>query len=66
MPLPQTVQLSIRPAIFNQYAAIHGVLQLILKYVITDYSVKGTDLFTLRLSNKRMSIANITIAVRCE
>ena len=43
-----------------------GVPQEFLKYAITDYLVRDTDLFSLRLSNKKMTTAIITIAVWCE
>ena len=43
-----------------------GVLQEFLKHAISDYLVKGTDLFFFRLSNKKMTTANTTIAVWCE
>ena len=43
-----------------------GVPQIFLKHAIPDYLVRGTDLFTLRLSNIKMTTANTTIAVWCE
>ena len=49
-----------RPMIFN------SVLQEFLKHAIPDYLVRGTDLFSLRLSNKNMTTANTTIAIWCE
>ena len=35
--------------------------QEFLKHAIPDYLVRGTDLFSLRLSNKKMTTANTTI-----
>ena len=40
--------------------------QEFLRHAISDYLVRGTDLFSLRLSNKKMTIANTTIAVHCK
>ena len=40
-----------------------GALQELLKHAIADYSVRGTDLFSLRFSNKTMTTANTTIAI---
>ena len=40
-----------------------GAPQEFLKHEIPDYVEKGTDLFSLRLSNQKMTIANITIAI---
>ena len=37
-----------------------GAQQEFLKCVIPDYLVRDTDLFSLRLSNKRITTANIT------
>ena len=42
-------------------------LQEFLKPAIPDYLVRGADLFSLRLSNKKMTTANTTVvAVWCE
>ena len=35
--------------------------QEFLKHAIPDYLVRGTDLFSLRLSNKKMTTANTTL-----
>ena len=44
-----------------------GVPQAFLKHVIPDYLVKGTDLFSLRWSNKKkMTAANTIIVIWCE
>ena len=43
-----------------------GVLQEFLKHAIPDCVVRGTDLFSLRLSNKNNDTANTTIAIQCE
>ena len=43
-----------------------SVLQEFLKHAIPDYLVWGTDLFSLRLLNKKMTTANTTVAVQCE
>ena len=43
-----------------------SVLQEFLKHAIPDYLVKGTDIFFLWLSNKKMTTTNTTIAVWCE
>ena len=40
--------------------------QEFLKHAVTDYLVRSTDFFSLRLSNKRRTTANTTIAVKCE
>ena len=40
-------------------------LQEFLKHAKPDYLIRGTDLFSLRLSNKIMTTAN-TIAILCE
>ena len=40
--------------------------QEFLKYAMPDYFVRGTDLFTLRLSNKKVITADTTIAIRVE
>ena len=41
-----------------------GVPQEFLKHAVPDYLVKGTDLFSLRLSNlKKKTAANTTIAI---
>ena len=40
--------------------------QEFLKHAIPDYLVRGTNLFSLRLSNNKMTTANTTIAVWCE
>ena len=45
-----------KTAIFNQCAT------RILKHAISDYLVRGTSLFSLRLSNKKRTTANTTIA----
>ena len=37
-----------------------------LKHAIPGYLVSGTDLFPLRLSNKKMTTVNTTIAVWCK
>ena len=42
----------------NEYARV-------VKHVIPGSLVRGTDLFSLRLSSKKMTAAN-TIAVQCE
>ena len=43
-----------------------SILQGFLKHAMPDYLVRGTDLFSLRLSNKRMITANTIITVWCE
>ena len=43
-----------------------GVLQEFLKHAISDYLVRDTDLFSLRLSNKKVTTFNTTIAICCE
>ena len=43
-----------------------NVSQEFLEHSIPDYLIRGTDLFSLRLSNKNMTTANTTIAVQCE
>ena len=43
-----------------------SVQQEILKHAIPDYLLRATDLFTLRLSNKKMTIANTIITIWCE
>ena len=40
-----------------------GVPQEFLKHAVADYLVWGTDLLSLRLSNKKMTMANTTIAI---
>ena len=42
------------------------VLQAFLKQAIPGYLVRGTDLFFLRLSNKKMTTANTTVVILCE
>lgn len=42
------------------------MLQEFLKHAVPDYLVKDTDLFSLRLPNKILPIANTTTAVSCE
>ena len=49
-----------RSAIFNLHAA------RILKTFSACLLVRGTDLFSLRLSNRRMTIPNTTVAVWCQ
>ena len=39
-----------------------GVLQEFVEHAVPDYLCRGTDLFFLRLSNKKMTTAN-TIAI---
>ena len=41
-------------------------MQEFSKHAIPDYLVRGTDLISLRLSNKKMTTAKTTIAVQCE
>ena len=36
-----------------------------LKHAIPDYLVRGTDLFSLRLSNKKMTAANTALQWKC-
>ena len=48
-----------RAAIFNQ------CVKEFLKHAIPDYLVRGTDIFLLRLSSKKMTTGNTTIAVHC-
>ena len=43
-----------------------GVPQEFLKHAIPDYSVRGTDLFSLRLSTKKMTTDSTTTTVLCE
>ena len=43
-----------------------GVPQEIVKQARPDCLVRGTDLFSLRLSNRKMTTANTTLAVQCE
>ena len=40
--------------------------QKLLKHALPDCLVRGTDLFSLRLSNKKMTAANTTVAVQYE
>ena len=42
-----------------------GVPEEFLKHAISDYLVRGTDLFSFRLSSKKMTTANTTIAGQC-
>ena len=46
--------------------SLTSVPQDFLKHTIPDYLVRGTDLFSLRLSIKQMTTANTTMAVQCE
>ena len=41
-------------------------LQEFLTHAISDYWVRGTDLFSLKLSNKKMRKANTIVALQCE
>ena len=50
-----------RAAIFST-----GVPQEFSKHVTRDYLARGTDLFSLRLSNKKMTTHNKTIAIQYE
>lgn len=43
-----------------------GMPQELLKDAISDYLVMGTDLFSFKLSNGKMTTTNIIIAVWCE
>ena len=44
-----------------------GVLQEFLKHAITDYIVRSTDLFSIKLSNlKKMTRPNTSVAVLCD
>ena len=43
-----------------------SVPQEFLKHTTPDYLVRGTDLFSLRLLNKKMTTTNTAIAVQCE
>ena len=43
-----------------------SVPQELFKHAIPDYVVRGTDHFSPRLSNKKMTIANTAITVQCE
>ena len=40
-----------------------SVPQEFIKHAIPDYLVRGTDLFSLRSSNKKITTANTTITV---
>ena len=40
-----------------------GVPQEFLKHAIPDYLVRGTDLLSLRLSNKKMTTGNTATAI---
>ena len=42
------------------------MLRDFLEHTVPDYLVRGTDLLSLRLSNKKMSAANTMIAIQCE
>ena len=42
-----------------------GMPQEFLKHAIPDYLVRSIDLFALRLSDKKMTTANTTIAIQC-
>ena len=53
-------------AIFSRAVWHTGVPKEFLKRVIPDYLVRGTDLFSLRLSDLKMATANTTVAVNCE
>ena len=44
----------------------NGVPQEFLKHEISDYLVRDTHIFFLRLSNKKMATANTTTGVQCE
>ena len=54
------MELSSRAVIFSQCA------QELLVRTMPHYLVRGTDFFSLRLSNKKMSTANTAIAMWCE
>ena len=43
-----------------------GVLQGFLKHTIPDYLERDSDLFSLRLSNKKMTTANTTTTIQYE
>ena len=43
-----------------------GALREFPKCTVSDYLVRGTDLFSLRLSNKKMATANTTVAIWCD
>ena len=43
-----------------------SVPQEFIKHALLDYLVRGADLFSLRLSNKKMTTAKTTIDVWCE
>ena len=43
-----------------------GALQKSLKHAIPASLIKDNDLFSLRLSNKKMTTANTAIAMWCE
>ena len=43
-----------------------SALQEFLKYATPGSLVRGTDLFSLQLSNKKMTAASTAIAVWCE
>ena len=55
-----------RAVMFNWCSAAHWCVREFLKHAIPDYLVRSTDLFALRLSNKKLTTANITIAIQCE
>ena len=55
-----------RAVMFNWCSAAHWCVREFLKHAIPDYLVRSTDLFSLRLSNKKLTTANITIAIQCE
>ena len=40
-----------------------SVPQEFFKHAMPDYLIRGTDLFSFRLSNKKMTTANTTIAI---
>ena len=51
---------SLEAAVFNWSAAI------VFKHAPPDYSVRGTDLFSPRLPNRKMTAASTTLAIWCE
>ena len=59
---------SSRPVIFQLVSCKRhtGAPQDFLSHAIPDYLVRGTDLFSLRLSNKKMTTAYTTITIQCE
>ena len=64
--LPSSGRTQKKSAVTLEQQFSTGVLEQLLKHAIADYVVRGTDLFSLRLSNKKMITANITIAIWCE